>query len=141
MKKANGKECLPQMDASTTCFDKIAHVDANGYDDVMLGGTGVGIPKEYEATYPYRRGTQFQDTKIVLIVKGQEARLYYPTPDVVFDQAVNNRRQANTMTGLWTFDLGGYTGRMQCRNQSGRTVASFLSSRFKKNNFFFFSKF
>ena len=111
MKKANGKECLPSMDASTTCFDKIAHIDLAGYDrDAMHGGTGIGIPKEYEATYPYGRGDTFEDSKMVLIVKGQEARLYYPTPGPVTSAPNNNLRQSQTVTGVWTFDLSGYTG-------------------------------
>ena len=41
LKKHNGKGVLPQMDASNTCFDKLAHVDANGFDTAaMQGATG-----------------------------------------------------------------------------------------------------
>ena len=111
MKKHNGGTVLPQMDASNNVFDKIAHLDLNGFDRVaMQGSTGTGIPKEYESTYPYGRGTQFEDTTIYLIVKGQEARLYYPTPMVDRQTPWNNLRQTQTMTSVWTFDLGGYTG-------------------------------
>ena len=76
----------------------------------MEGATGTGIPKEYEATYPYNSGAIFENTKIVLIVTGQEARLYYPTPDRMLDQAVNSLRQSNKITATWTFDLKGYSG-------------------------------
>ena len=89
----------------------MSHLDAKGFDPVaMQGATGVGLPKEYESSYPYRKGQTFEDTKIVLIVKGNEARLYYPTPAADRQTPVNNLRQANTMTSVWTFDLQGYTG-------------------------------
>ena len=101
------------MDASTTCFDTLAHVDSYGYNmDAMTGGTGVGLPKEYESSYPYRKGQTFEDTKLVLIVKGNEARLYYPTPASNRQTPLNNLRQSQTATSTWTFDLQGYSGGM-----------------------------
>ena len=77
----------------------------------MEGGTGVGIPKEYEAKYPYRIGSNFENnTKIVLIVKDGEARLYYPTPAVDRGTVINSLRQSQTVTSTWTFDIGAYAG-------------------------------
>jgi len=112
IKKHNGKPVLPNMDASNVVFDTLSHLDAKGFNrEAMEGATGfTGIPKEYEATYPYRRGENFEDTKIVLIVKGQEARLYYPTPQRDVGSAVNNLRQPQTATATWTFDLNAYAG-------------------------------
>ena len=112
MKKHNGKPTLPTMDASNVCFDTLSHVDSFGYNkDAMQGASGVGLPKEYESTYPYRRGSTFEEfTKIVLIVKDGEARLYYPTPSTDRYTPFNNLRQSQTVTSTWTFDLQGYTG-------------------------------
>ena len=110
LKKHNGKDVLPQMDASNVCFDTISYVDTFGFQkDAMQGGTGVGLPKEYASTYPYRKGAAFENTKIVMIVKGTEARRYFPSPGVDRGTPWNNRRTSQTMTGLWTFDLQGYT--------------------------------
>ena len=112
MKKHNGKPTLPNMDASTTVFDTLSHVDAFGFNkDAMQSGGSLGLPKEYESVYPYRRGATFEEyTKIVLIVKDGEARLYYPTPPKDRYTPFNNLRQSQTVTSTWTFDLQGYTG-------------------------------
>ena len=111
MKKANGKPCLPVQDSTNSCFDKLVHLDAKGFDRApMQGTTGIGIPRDYESTYPYGRGATFEDVTIVLIVKGTEARLYYPTPMTDRFTEWGNLRQAQTMTSVWTFDLQGYTG-------------------------------
>jgi len=113
MKKHNGKPVLGNMDASNTCFDKISHIDSFGFDkDAMQKDGSLGVPKEYESNYPYAKGDIFADTKITLIVKGQEARLYYPTPGVAKDDDVVGTRQSQKITSTWTFDLGGYTGGM-----------------------------
>ena len=77
----------------------------------MEGANGVGIPKEYASQYPYKRGSNFEETmKMVLIVTGQEARLYIPSPGSDTGAAVNSYRQSQGITSTWTFDLSGYTG-------------------------------
>ena len=112
IKKHNGKPTLPNMDASTNVFDTLSHIDSKGFNrDAMQGSTGLGIPREYAAQYPYKLGAMFEETmKMVLIVTGQEARLYIPSPGSDTGGAVNSFRQSQGITSTWTFDLSGYTG-------------------------------
>ena len=92
-------------------FDTLAYVDSNGFDkDAMQKGGSLGLPKEYEATFPYVKGFTLEDTKMTLVVKGQAARLYYPTPGVARDTDVIPSRQSQKVTAVWSFDIGSYSG-------------------------------
>ena len=97
------------MDASNVCYDKLAHIDNDGHDGMVAAG--FGLPEEYVRKYPFSRGDFFpQATKMVLIVRGQEARLYIPSPDLDLGLPVSSIRQSNQAAAVWSFDLQGYSG-------------------------------
>lgn len=103
------------MDATNTCYDTLSHIDGMGFNKTAFGTPeGATLAKEYENRYPYAKTDIFeQATKMVLIVKGQEARLYFPSPGVMFDDRnVSAYRQGIRSTAVWTMDLQGYTGGM-----------------------------
>ena len=66
--------------------------------------------KEYEYTHSYSADADFQAHKITIIVKDQEARVFYKSPDSDTAMPTNSLRQGQRYAAAMTFDLKGYSG-------------------------------
>lgn len=110
------------MDALNTCWDTLTYVDSHGPDTTAMGN----IPFEYERVYPYKVGTDFQPMRMTLIVKNNEARVVFKSPDTDTLMDVNSVRRGNKFAGAWTKSLpesyvGGMVGVMTFAHQAAFT--------------------
>ena len=126
IRKSTGLPCVsPGMDASNACYETLAYTDRDGYSDAGPSRDSGPRSKEYEYSHAYSASSIWQPHKITLIVKGQEARLLYKTPDMFMDTPFNDVRMGNQYQAAMSFDLKGYTGgRVGIMTSAHQMVAS-----------------
>lgn len=109
IKKANGAECLPNLDSTSNCYETLSYLSSITFETSEM----TDVPLENELRYPYAVGTDFQPGKMTLIVKNNEARVLLPSPDVDRGTPINSIRQGTRCILTGTFNLPqNYTGGM-----------------------------